>query len=630
MLATSLLLELALFLLTDSAGTIVNNAEIQGADKKTIAVTSYDGIFSYNFADKHDKADVTIIATGYDTLDVTIKPSETMQRICLKRSKRHYEANIEPHYGKSVKLRGAKSRDEKEAIEIMYALDEAAPMLYESKAVGREPSVEAAMVESDVTAVYSHVPAAGMNLPSAGKLTAGEVNDFAKWYFWEKVINGSHKQHSGTWGLRPTERYRVTVTNKENYPIVDIPVELLSASGDVLYSGRTDNTGSAELWANHNISDAQRKKDAATRVRCRYNESIVELPEAKPFPEVNRFVVDAPCEAPKAVEVFFVADATGSMGDELKYLKAEMLDVIKRSGKAAPDAEIRTGALVYRDHGDEYINRISPLDSEISVTQRFLEQQYASGGGDYPEAVPEALMAAVNSADWSKRARARIVFLILDAPCHEDSATVAMLRKQVAEAAKSGVRVVPVVCSGLDESGELLMRSIALLTNGTSFFLTDDSGIGDTHLKPTTDSLKVEHLNDMLVRTIIEFSVVPDCADEWADEALAEEETDAFVPNPFSTEDLDSLPSLLPQMATEDVLRVNPNPCKDYCLVDLPQGAEALYLVDLSGKTIKMLGAFAAPTTGYTLSTGMLPKGVYFVKAFVGGRWYTRKLIVNS
>ena len=101
-------------------------------------------------------------------------------------------------------------------------------------------------------------------------------------------------------------------------------------------------------------------------------------------------------------------------------------------------------------------------------------------------------MAALNSGGWDEQARARILFLVLDAPCHEDSATVALLHEQVLNAAAMGVRIVPVVCSGVGESGELLLRQMALATNGTSFFLTDDSGIGGKHLKPTMDTLKVD------------------------------------------------------------------------------------------------------------------------------------------
>ena len=297
----------------------------------------------------------------------------------------------------------------------------------------------------------------------------------------------------------------------------------------------------------------------------------------------------------------FVFDATGSMGDELRYLQAEMKDVIARAKDATGGLDLRTGAVVYRDHGDEYITRISRLTDEIKTTQAFIDKQEANGGGDFPEAVPEALMAALNSAGWNEDARARIAFLILDAPCHSDSATIALLHDQLLNAAAQGIRIVPVVCSGLDKSGEYLMRAIALATNGTSFFLTDDSGIGHSHLKPTTDSLKVEHLNDMLVRTIVEFSRMTSCESRDIDEPVDDE--GQFLPNPFNAEELAADPSI-------------------------PHGEGVYYLIDVSGKLITIIEG--EMTLLQPQITRMhLPIGVYFIKTYVDGQWFTQKILVR-
>ena len=274
-----------------------------------------------------------------------------------------------------------------------------------------------------------------------------------------------------------------------------------------------------------------------------------------------------------------------------------MKDVISRAKEATNGLNIRTGAVVYRDHGDEYINRLSRLTEDVETTKSFIDQQSAGGGGDYPEAVPEALMAAINSGGWDSNARARIAFLILDAPCHQDSATVALLHEQVLNAAAQGIRIVPVVCSGIEESAELLMRCIALVTNGTSFFLTDDSGIGDPHLKPTTDSLKVEHLNDMLVRTIVEFSAMPNCLNEEINDQMVNDEiVNDFIPNPFDAKDLENNP-------------------------DIPHGEGIHYLVDIRGK---LLGVYTGE-----VKTDHLPIGVYFIKSFYDGEWHTKKILVK-
>ena len=449
-------------------------------------------------------------------------------------------------------------------------------------------------VEEDAAVVgYS----AANNAVSAGKLTAGEVNDFTKWYFWPSVLDGSHKQFVSEWKIAPRHRYTVQVRNKDGFPVVSRAVSLLDNAGNTLFQAVTDNTGKAELWyqlVGNNLcgkhADFQIRVDDQIQTARQWSEGL------------NTFIIDEPCEANETVDVVFVFDATGSMGDELRYLQAEMKDVISRAKEATGGLNIRTGAVVYRDHGDEYLTRISRLTSDIKETQAFIDKQQANGGGDYPEAVPEALMAAMNSAGWDDGARARVTFLILDAPCHQDSATIALLHEQILNAAALGVRIVPVVCSGLGESGELLLRSMALATNGTSFFLTDDSGIGHSHLKPTTDSLKVEHLNDMLVRTIIEFSSMPSCDPSEMNEDVSDN-VEQFLPNPFKAEDIEKDPSI-------------------------PHGEGVHYLMDVSGKLITVFEGDISDLNAKFATLG-LPIGVYFVKTFHDGQWFTDKVLIR-
>ena len=50
------------------------------------------------------------------------------------------------------------------------------------------------------------------------------------------------------------------------------------------------------------------------------------------------------------------------------------------------------------------------------------------------------------------------------------------------------------------------MRFMAMSTNGTYVFLTDDSGIGNSHLKPTTGSFQVEQLNGLMNRLIRKYA----------------------------------------------------------------------------------------------------------------------------
>lgn len=521
--------------------------------------TSFDGRIVLEPEQINGVCTLVISCEGYETRKVRPEASQLIVRLAPKRVKESRGSDKDRMLTSGRRVH----------TEALYSYAKTPAVMVEDEAVLAEAA-------DHIVVGYGGV----VNQVSAGKLTAGEVNDFTKWYFWPTVLDSTHKAFIQTWGIEPRHRYTVQVKNQAGYPVVNYPVNLTDQQGNTLFQAVTDNTGKAELW------NGLRVTGYGVQVNGEWKEGL------------NTMVVDEPCDAPEGVDVVFVFDATGSMGDELHYLQAEMKDVIARAKDATGGLAIRTGAVVYRDHGDEYLTRISRLTDDISITQSFIDKQQASGGGDFPEAVPEALMAALNSVGWDAEARARIVFLILDAPCHNDSATVALLHEQVLNAAAQGVRIVPVVCSGLDKSGEYLMRAIALATNGTSFFLTDDSGIGHTHLKPTTDSLAVEHLNDMLVRTIVEFSTMPGCEKEEMSELANDGLNEDFIPNPFDANDLQNDPSL-------------------------PHGPGVHYLLDVSGK---LLGIYEGEIED--VRTDGLPRGIYFIKTYSNGQWFTKKIFV--
>ena len=582
--------------------------------------TGYDGYFELRAP---ASGNVTLKVTG-DKLEkeasftFSVADSLKLHVLCVK---------VKRQESPMLKYGGGKGRGK--GLARTAAGEEVMPMLA-SKAVrydARVESIEAEYATEDAAvAELDKVPTghAGVaNNVHAGMLTAGEVNDFAKWHLWENIRTQSHAEHAKTWSLYPKRRYTLHLTNSSHSPLYDAQVLLLDSKRNVLWEARTDNTGKAELWADMTSATAA---DEPQMLLVRYKG----IEQGVPADGDLHVSLDVPCPESRNVDVMFIVDATGSMGDEIRYMQAELENVVDRVYKNDKDLVIRTGAVFYRDHGDAYLCRISPLSSVIDTTQNFMKKQSANGGGDYEEAVGEALMAAVSSSDWSREAVARIAFLILDAPPHNDSTNVALIQTQLRRAAAQGIRLVPVVCSGMRESGEYLFRSMALATNGTSLFLTDDSGIGDKHLKPTTDKLDVEMLNDMMVRVISEFSAVPDCqADQWAEENKEEDDTDKFVPNPFEVKDLDGYEVKEPETLTpNEVLQLLPNPCSGYFQVRVLQDVENMFLVDMTGKALQNLGRQPMNTT-LEVNVAGYSTGIYFVKAFRNGKWYTQKEIVK-
>jgi hypothetical protein len=97
------------------------------------------------------------------------------------------------------------------------------------------------------------------------------------------------------------------------------------------------------------------------------------------------------------------------------------------------------------------------------------------------------------------------LFLLLDAPPHYTQEVITSLELNLTKAAEKGIKIVPITASGIDKATEYLMRSFAILTNGTYVFITDDSGIGNDHLEPTIGDFEIEKLNDLLVRLVGEY-----------------------------------------------------------------------------------------------------------------------------
>lgn len=332
----------------------------------------------------------------------------------------------------------------------------------------------------------------------SGQITAGEWNDLSNWDFWNNLgQNADYTNMPSYWSYNFSNRISVKLQNMVSENLCNIMVELLNDSNEVLWTAKTDNSGNAELFPRLK----QPLDIPVENMRIRIGTEI--FSDIHSFSQgVNIINIEmSPSEVKKA-EIAFVIDATGSMGDELEYLKVELIDVIGRVKTANPDVSINLGSVFYRDTDDEYVTRISGFSSNINSTIDFIKNQAAGGGGDFPEAVHTALNKAVNDLQWSANASSRIIFLVLDAPPHYEPQIVTEIQSLIALAADKGIKIIPVTASGIDKETEFLMRYMSIATNGTYVFITGHSGIGGEHLEPTVGEYEVELLNDLIERLI--------------------------------------------------------------------------------------------------------------------------------
>ena len=354
------------------------------------------------------------------------------------------------------------------------------------------------------------MPNGGQGRPGgkAGVLTAGEWNDLDHWDFWSGLMGSQdYGGMSQYWRMYTPRRVAVRVADAagKRLPALRITLE---QNQKVLWSTLTDNQGEADLW----VDPFHAQAGTDNLVLTIDGKPQASAPKLSPWnvqqeeAEVNFYIVDKAKAPEKRADIAFIVDATGSMGDEIDFLKKDLVDILDRAKGGLSGIELRTGAVFYRDEEDEYVTKFSPFTDDYRKTIQYISMQYAAGGGDLPEAVHTALEAGLQNLAWNTSARARIAFLVLDAPAHQDhQGVVESLQASIREYAKQGVKLIPVFCSSPSKECEFMCRFFSVLTGGTYVFLTDDSGVGGDHIEASVGDFQVEPLNDLLVRLIAKY-----------------------------------------------------------------------------------------------------------------------------
>ena len=344
----------------------------------------------------------------------------------------------------------------------------------------------------------------GSNERRSGLLTAGEWNDLDNWKFWTDLLNNNNfYDKTSYWEFFPKNLVAVKIVDGDSNALANVRVELLKGE-TVEFATKTDNAGLAYCWINLFDGDAKdiKAEDFSLKIDgTLYEDSLQLSSKGDEQLNINVIVNDEIEQAEATADVAFIVDATGSMGDEIDFLKSDLEYIIEHAA-SGNKVDLRTAAVFYRDVDDDYLTRHDDFSSDLSKTKSFVSKQAAGGGGDYPEAVHSALEASLQNLSWNESARARIAFLILDAPAHHLPSITSSLKKSITAFAKNGIKLIPVAASGVDKDTEFMLRFFELATGGTYVFLTDDSGIGNSHIEASVGDYEVEILADLLARLI--------------------------------------------------------------------------------------------------------------------------------
>jgi Mg-chelatase subunit ChlD len=442
---------------------------------------------------------------------------------------------------------------------------------------------------------------------SARVLTAGIWNDLEHWDKFEKTHADVNVQTAqNTWGIYlMNHRYGVEIYDQSNKPVIGEKVSLKNKEGQLIWEAQTDNRGKAELWYNPN--EKVMPMDAFMKISIVIDGKTINLGKIKPTGMgYDRFNLSEKAVVKSDVDVCFVVDATGSMGDEINYLKEELMDVMMQFQQSAPCSPIRLSSVFYKDYGDDYVTRKMPFVNRIDDVVSFVSEQYAGGGGDFPEAVQTGLDVAVNELDWNEKALTKIIFLILDAPPHDHNAKdiQALLKK----ASAKGIKIIPITASGINQSTEFCMKYLAAGTGGDYIYITDHSGVGGSHIKPTGVKEDVDLLNTQILKALKKYSQWEGCKKSNEIDQPIEPRVDIFGNNQLQ-------------------ITAFPNPATDYIKVKTNVKASQITVTAMNGKLISEIKA--TNDLENTINVGNVSDGLYILTVILEGQAFSNKFFVN-
>jgi hypothetical protein len=329
--------------------------------------------------------------------------------------------------------------------------------------------------------------------PQSGQLTAGEHDDLLNPELYAHYARKSNlgQEVRGLPMLDTSRVLTVTVKDGAGRPVPFAGVEVACADG---------NRMRLSTLADGTVTLFPQVDRLGSNVRIRTGTEQwreVAIAQGRGGQRID-FTVSRVAPAVRKLDLLLAIDTTGSMGDEISYLQSELGAILQSLRQRHPGLDLRVGFVFYRDIGDNYVTSTFPLTADFGAAQAELRQHGASGGGDYPEAMDQALIRAAGQP-WRPDA-VKTMLLVADAPPHDENFGTTWLAARHLRANR--VQIVPVAASGVADKAEYAMRAMAALTQSRYTFLTDDSGIGNPHAAPAIDCYLVTRLDALLRRVI--------------------------------------------------------------------------------------------------------------------------------
>lgn len=329
--------------------------------------------------------------------------------------------------------------------------------------------------------------------PQSGLLTAGEHDDLLNPELYADYVRKSDLgQRMQALPVLDTSRIlRIEARDSRGRAVPFMPIELRCEDGNSITLNSVADGSAVFFPGLDRLSDT---------VWVRAGESEWRMLRLADAPGAQSVTIrsDHAATPVRKLDLALVVDVTGSMSDELRFLQAELRSIIVSLEAQHRDIDIRVAFSFYRDEGDDFVTQTFDFDSDVARAQTRLAAQHANGGGDYEEAMQDALVRAAQ-LEWREDA-VKSLLLVGDAPPHDEDIPLTWLAAEHLRSER--VHVIPVGASGVADVAEYVMRAMAAATQSRYTFLTDDSGIGNPHAEPAIDCYLVTRLDQLLRRVI--------------------------------------------------------------------------------------------------------------------------------
>lgn len=301
---------------------------------------------------------------------------------------------------------------------------------------------------------------------SASGLRAGFADDNQQFNHFIQFLR-NYENEVAHLEINVEERIIIKALDRDGKSIPNALV-VISAESQELCRGRSQANGSFFFFPSEYRTDLTEYNLSVT-----YNQQTVDSTIDRQSKRTVELLLDTsrPAFDTVALDLVFILDTTGSMGEEINRLKAS-LEIIYLNLAALPTKpDLRFGMVLYKDRGDEYVTKVVALTADLDRFQAALDEVSASGGGDAPEDLQAALRATIHQMNWLPNG-IRLCFIITDAPPHLDYGQQYTYVGAAREAREKGLKIHSVGTGGLNLMGEYVLRQISQYTGGRYIFLT--------------------------------------------------------------------------------------------------------------------------------------------------------------